>query len=340
MTTLHLCGAGNSEGVRLAQAVNRQLGLWDRIVLLDDDPAKRGRALLGVEIVGGFDALASAASPARAANLVARTTAKRRAARLRMEAHGVRFAPLIYPDVDCDGVEFDDDAIVYQHATLGPEATLGAGTVVFMGAVVGHECRVGRCCVIAANAVLNARVKLGDGAYVGTNATVLPEIEIGQGATVGAGSVVVQGVPAGATVMGVPAEVLMFAREEWANETANVAPHVIADVAAHGSRESPFESALALIWRETLNVAGVGCQDNFFDLGGDSLTALRIRDRIRSELKEELCLADLFRYPTVCSLANHLNGGSKAAADVGAARGLERARRIGLSSARRRRAAP
>ena len=60
MRTLYLCGAGNPEGVRLAQAVNRAAGRWECVVLLDDDVAKHGQRILGVDVAGPFAALADA----------------------------------------------------------------------------------------------------------------------------------------------------------------------------------------------------------------------------------------------------------------------------------------
>ena len=209
MRTLYLCGAGNSEGVRLAQQVNARTARWDRIVLLDDDPAKQGTRRLDVPVVGPVDALHDA-DPAisEVANLVARATRSRRAVRDRILSTGVPFVALVSPDVDVAGVTVGRDVIVYQNATLGPEVTLEDGACVFMGAVVGHESHVGACAVIAPNAVLNARVVLGEGAYVGSNASILPEVTIGAWAIVGAGSAVMHDVPAGATAVGVPAEVL------------------------------------------------------------------------------------------------------------------------------------
>jgi UDP-perosamine 4-acetyltransferase len=143
------------------------------------------------------------------ANLVARTTARRWLARHKIEAYHVPFASLISPGVDTRGVEFGTDIIVYHNASLGPEVSVGDASVIFMGAVVGHESRVGRCCVIGPHGVVNARVQLEDGVYVGANATILPEVNVGRWATVGAGSVVIRDVPAGATVMGVPARIVM-----------------------------------------------------------------------------------------------------------------------------------
>ena len=52
MTTLFLCAASNPEAVRLALEVNDALKRWDRIVLLDDDPAKQGQEILGVVLRG------------------------------------------------------------------------------------------------------------------------------------------------------------------------------------------------------------------------------------------------------------------------------------------------
>jgi serine acetyltransferase len=54
--------------------------------------------------------------------------------------------------------------------------------------------------------VINARVEIGDGVYVGTNASLLPDVKIGPWATIGANSVVMRNVPAGTTVMGIPAK--------------------------------------------------------------------------------------------------------------------------------------
>jgi sugar O-acyltransferase (sialic acid O-acetyltransferase NeuD family) len=209
MSTLYLCGAGNSEGVRLAQTLNQKQSRWERIVVLDDDPARRGQTILGAEIAGPFALLEHAWDSDEVANLVARTTVKRWAARCKIEDYGLSFATMISPDVDTTGAEFGKDTIVYQNAIIGPLVSMGEGAVVFMGSVVGHGSKLGRGCVVAPNAVINARVQVGDGVYVGSNATILPEVKIGSWATIGAGTVVTNNVPDGATVMGVPSKTVL-----------------------------------------------------------------------------------------------------------------------------------
>lgn len=334
MKTLYLCGAGNSEGVRLALAINRELDRWDRILLLDDDPARHGQDLLGVGIAGPFGLLARASrDSAEVANLVARTTAGREAARQKIAAWGLPFAALVDPRVDTLGADLGQDVIVYANATVGPEVSLGEGCVVFMGAVAGHECRVGRCCVLAANSVLNARVELGDGVYVGTNATVLPEVKVGAGATIGAGSVVIEDVPAGATVMGVPARTLIAPRPAAGaadskaayaadSKAAHAADSKTANAGAPGLRalaplDPALEQTIARIWQKLLGVGSVGPEANFFDLGGNSLLALRMAERIEGETGRELPVTDLFRFPTVRTLAGHLTGSGRGTGPTG-----------------------
>lgn len=296
MTSLYFCGAGNSEGIRLAYTINRKLERWDRMYVLDDDASRHGSKLLGCEIIGGFEALGDAdPATAEVVNLVARKTAGRRAALEKIEAYGVPFVSLVSPDVETFGAELAHDVVVYQNATIGPEAIVGEGSVVFMGAVVGHEARVGAGCVMAANSVLNARVELGEGVYVGTNATILPEVHVGAWATIGAGSVVLEDVDEGATVMGVPSEVLTSAQPdaEARNEAATEIDHEL-------------ERVICEIWQEILDVSKVEVRHNFFDAGGNSLLAVRMREHLHQATSNKIALTDVFRFPTVRSLAAHI----------------------------------
>jgi amino acid adenylation domain-containing protein len=67
--------------------------------------------------------------------------------------------------------------------------------------------------------------------------------------------------------------------------------------------QTPTEQALAKIWCEVLDLPEVGIQDNFFDLGGHSLRATRVRSRLSAELGTELPLRLFFDHPTISTLA-------------------------------------
>ncbi|HXV82218.1 MAG TPA: non-ribosomal peptide synthetase [Candidatus Binatia bacterium] len=63
------------------------------------------------------------------------------------------------------------------------------------------------------------------------------------------------------------------------------------------------ESTLAGIWSDVLEVDHVGVNDNFFDLGGDSLLAGRIVARINQHFHANITMRDFFELPTVGELS-------------------------------------
>ena len=66
---------------------------------------------------------------------------------------------------------------------------------------------------------------------------------------------------------------------------------------------TPLEKTLAGIWEEVLEVADVGVEDDFFEIGGHSLKAVRVLSRIRYRLGRSVELADFFANSTVAGLA-------------------------------------
>jgi hypothetical protein len=99
-----------------------------------------------------------------------------------------------------------------------------------------------------------------------------------------------------------------------------------------------IEHTIAEIWQEVLGIRSVGASDNFFDLGGHSLLAVKAHSRLRETFRRDLAITDLFRFPTVRSLASFLGDSGdrrdvalQASAERGAARRdrmIQRQRRI------------
>jgi amino acid adenylation domain-containing protein len=73
-----------------------------------------------------------------------------------------------------------------------------------------------------------------------------------------------------------------------------------------GPATSPLtgtEEAVAAVWRDVLGREAVGRDDSFFDLGGHSLLLVRAHVRLAAALAPGLTVLDLFRHPTVRTLA-------------------------------------
>jgi amino acid adenylation domain-containing protein len=72
--------------------------------------------------------------------------------------------------------------------------------------------------------------------------------------------------------------------------------------------QSPVEKVLAGIWAKVLSLDRVGIHDNFFDLGGNSLAAIRVLSLVIKNYQLDLTLLSLFRDPTVAEMALMIEG--------------------------------
>ncbi|QRY54625.1 amino acid adenylation domain-containing protein [Mycolicibacterium septicum] len=76
--------------------------------------------------------------------------------------------------------------------------------------------------------------------------------------------------------------------------------------------ETPAEETLARIYAEVLGLERVGVEDSFFDLGGDSLLAMRAVAAINKATDAHLAVRVMFEAPTVRSLAQQIGSGDSA----------------------------
>ncbi|HEX7841121.1 MAG TPA: phosphopantetheine-binding protein, partial [Kofleriaceae bacterium] len=72
--------------------------------------------------------------------------------------------------------------------------------------------------------------------------------------------------------------------------------------------EGDLEQAISRIWAEVLGVDRIGANDNFFDLGGNSLMIVSVGSRLCALLGRPVPVAVLFQYAQVRSLSAHLAG--------------------------------
>ncbi|HWU86913.1 MAG TPA: amino acid adenylation domain-containing protein, partial [Kofleriaceae bacterium] len=72
--------------------------------------------------------------------------------------------------------------------------------------------------------------------------------------------------------------------------------------------DSDIAERVRRIWQRALAVSGVGEDDGFFDLGGDSVMAVTVAARIEREFGHAFGATEMFRFGTIRQIARHLQG--------------------------------
>jgi len=70
--------------------------------------------------------------------------------------------------------------------------------------------------------------------------------------------------------------------------------------------ENDIEELLADIWEEVLTLQKIGIKDQFLEIGGSSLSAIRIAARIEQNLELKIPVNKIFEHPTIKQLASHI----------------------------------
>jgi amino acid adenylation domain-containing protein len=83
-------------------------------------------------------------------------------------------------------------------------------------------------------------------------------------------------------------------------------PGRLEPVAEYVAPRNPLEETLVQVWGEVLELERVGVQDNFFDLGGHSLQAVKLVARLTTALNRPVSVKTVFLAPTVAAMAEVL----------------------------------
>ncbi|WP_084195840.1 hybrid non-ribosomal peptide synthetase/type I polyketide synthase [Streptosporangium amethystogenes] len=90
----------------------------------------------------------------------------------------------------------------------------------------------------------------------------------------------------------------------------------VPEPARDNEMEGDVEGIVAGVWRTLLGRDDIGAHDNFFEAGGHSLLLLAVHGRLVELFGDRLTVTDLFRHPTIRSLADFLVAGDPARATV------------------------
>jgi aspartate racemase len=96
-----------------------------------------------------------------------------------------------------------------------------------------------------------------------------------------------------------------------------------------------LEEIVIALWRRVLQLEAIGLDENFFDLGGDSLLLLAVHSQLQKQLRCEIGVTELFEYTTARTLAKHL-GGLKLPDETAVSEAEQRAERQRAAFARQR----
>ncbi|HKV37621.1 MAG TPA: amino acid adenylation domain-containing protein, partial [Blastocatellia bacterium] len=96
-----------------------------------------------------------------------------------------------------------------------------------------------------------------------------------------------------------------------APETTHAVPSL-----GHIAPRTELERAIAAVWREVLSVTDVGLEENFFEIGGNSLLMVQLRLKLMGVMNRELSMMELFKNPTVASQARNSTASAAQAVEL------------------------
>lgn len=180
--------------------------------ILDDDEAKWGRRIEGIEVVGPISLWENLHPDTFFVHCIG--TFESRAVRQRLVEKNklplTRFRTIVDPsaNVMIPEVDIGHGCIIYAGVTIMPLTRIGNFVVLSPNTTVGVGNHLADFSLFAAGVSTGTDVSVGELSFIGTGSTIAPKVSLAQDSFVGVGSVVFNDVAEGHKVLGNPARVI------------------------------------------------------------------------------------------------------------------------------------
>lgn len=202
-----ILGAAQHAEVIASMAI--ELSSVEIVGFLDDDPAKQGKRILEIPVLGSMDLLEKLFDNGSVEGVFLGLSARQIVLRRKLinivKGIGIPQPNLIHKTAYiASTVVMGEGNFLAPHVVVNHHAIVGNSCAFYSHAVVEHHCQLGDNIYMGPGSKTTANVRIGSDTYVGVNASFIPHVSVSSFSTIAAGCVVTKSFPEPALIAGVP----------------------------------------------------------------------------------------------------------------------------------------